>query len=383
MSKIVPVALVAVLGLAGVGAWLVLRDVPAVSDDPAGGPRSGTAGRAGPVGGGATARNDGPAVPKPIAADEDGPPIPELTADAIPGAGQTFKFPECLALSLVDWNRIGIHCRRAQRLFRKASVRVNQGDEDPLSPGGLISAASDQIMLACPAFVGSIAAEHLDMRQPLSSLVAFPPFQANALAATLACWGRPLTDDQLPEVLALYREYFAVWTKARARVVGDAWPVEVAAEVSIARAALQPKLEAILDARQRSALWPPSVKGRVGLDLFSPAFLWYRRIEMVQCPEGQSAAKTWVETVVQQLNVPPPEFESRRVIAGDWLAALPKGFRQGVKGPLARAGLPAWEDIEQAVAGLPDLVRALGEGVQLEGPVQRSMMLFVPVVVTR
>lgn len=386
MSKLVVVAVAAVFCIAGVGAFLALRDEPTVIDDGGTAPPNAATGTSTAVAPRVPERRF--TEPKPPVADEEGPPIPEMTAEPVPGTGLVFKFAECPTLSVLDWDRIGVQMRRSQRQLRKAAARLRQGDNDPLGPGGGVSDAYYQLMLSSLPFVRTVVATEIDMSSPISTLLSYPPYQANALAATLKMWQRPLREDQMTQVQAMYAQYLTEWNRVRDRVRAgpqlDTWPVQAIAEISIARATLQPKLEAVLDESQRAAIWPPSLKGRVGLDVFSPAMIWQGRISLVLCPEGTSVAKTWVEMLLSELFVDPPEREARRAILTEWFEALPKQFRQGLKGPLTRAELPAWEDIEGAVFGTPELIRRLAEGItRTDLPTVRSQKLQVPIVVAR
>ena len=95
-------------------------------------------------------------------------------------------------------------------------------------------------------------------------------------------------------------------------------------------------------------------------------------------------AKCWAAALVMQLNIQPEEFDARSAICLEWFAKMPKSIRQGLKGPLARAELPLWDDISEFVAGTPELMRRLAEGyTRTDLPLQRSPRLLLPVSVTR
>jgi hypothetical protein len=396
MSKLVPALLaVLVVGGAAAAAWLALREGPQIPPEPPA-PAQGTRSAVRTVSPGPAATPPRPPTPpepgdppvkpaKPVKAVkpwDPGPPLVEPKGEPVPGAGLHFTFPQWPEVSKFDWTRLGLELRKSQRLLRECAVRLSEGD--PLEKvRSDIDVACMPLIRAVLEQTTALMIEDIDSRDVAGSICALPPIESNALAAVLDAWGRPLSEEQSKAVGKLYMEYALVWLGNRA-APGEQWSLDAFATIAAARAALQPKLEEILDASQRDALWPPETKGRMALDLFSVTQLCRGRVLMVQCEDEASVAFQITHRLLAETGLGHMDTSQLAPTTEAWLASLPPEWRRGPRDRSSRTGLLTWDELAVGVRESPRLLRALETAKPRRDPrFLRVRYIFVPVVAAR
>jgi hypothetical protein len=361
MSKLVP-ALLAVVVVGGGAAlfWFAGSDAPPdgpqepppAPKEPA--PQEGGGEKAAPP-----KPADPPPAPPPAAKKkwDEGPPLAEPPAEPVPGAGLRFAFPQWPEAALVDWNQVGLFARKTQRRLRRVAIRVAEGESFEKVRGELDEAFAPVGHAAMP-LVGPYLALDVDPTNPFGSVMAFPPFESNTLAATLDAWKRPLTDEQAKAVHELYRTHATAWLENRP-VTPEGRTLEQVTAIAKSRAVLQAKLEEVLDETQEDALWPPEVKGRLGLDIFSPSTVLRERVIIVQAEDEAAVRLEIAQRILAESGLGHMTPDRIEKPLGEWLETMPDGWSKGPRSHFARAGLLTYEELSPWLDGLPKLLRTL------------------------
>lgn len=383
MSKLVP-ALLAVVVVAGGAAALWLAG--SGSDHPADEP---------PVGPAPTERpadppppaGDGPVPPpkekpvRPPAAPrkwDEGPPLLEPVGQPVPGAALRFPFPQWPEAALVDWSQLGLVARKAQRQLRRAAIRIAEGESKEAVHAELIEAFLSVAHAAMPQFGPSLAQE-IDPSNFAGSMLSFPPVESNTLAAVLDAWGRALTDEQVKKIQEIFRAHAAVWLENRPAPAQER-TIENVLRVAKSRAAVQTGLEEILTESQRDALWPPETRGRVWLDLFSPATLLCDRVIVVQRDDEAETRLEIARRILAECalgHMPPERIEKP---LAEWLDTMPDGWRTGRGNLFAKAELLTFDEVSPWLFELPRLLTSLEtSGPRRDPRFHRLRKVIVPV----
>lgn len=388
-------ALVVVGGAAGV-AYLVLSEDPKPPVVPSGWTRERPKGRAGdPV------ESPPPeAPPAPTEGDEPVPPpdvrlpnvpIPGVEGDPVPGAGLRFPLaPFAAACANVDWKRVGIGCRQAQKHLAEIARSIARGGAEGTAAG---ATAGEAFVLATrdatPLLTEALPLTEDARGGGMAMVLSFPAWEANAIAATLDAWKLPLTDAQADELKPAWETHAAAWSGARG-AGPEGWTLEALVAVTRSRVKVQETLDRVLSAEQRAALWPQPVAGRVGLDLFSAASVWRDRIDLAFVRPDQDAVTEYSLAVGRQfqLDEADPDVLVDRV--GRWFRARDEKFRQGVKGSLSRARWVTLDELLPAVLAWPELVTTLRDAGAFQGPPElvadrqfATRRIVLPAFVTR
>lgn len=354
------VAVVAVAGLlAGLGAavWWSLREpetdpsraatgpgLPAVPDDPA----------EPALPPGAVA---GTAPPKSLPPLEREAPM-RAPEDTVPGRGLRFTFDGWPEIEKVDWDHVGYAVRKARRNARDLMRRFRAGE--PILPDDpRIMEADSSIVKTLGEFGRRVLMTDRDPEGPRTTLFAHPAFEANAIAATLASHGLAMTpaqEEALRPVWTAHAERFA--TARGATDAGWSLPGLVAATRS--RAEVQTRLDEVLNEKQRKALWPDDIRGRVGLDGFSPGAIWHGRIMVLPMPAPDDLVEVVTSTICT-LGGKMTEIEHRTVRDGvrAWVQAKPDWWRKGVRGDLEMHGYLATDQVLACIDGWAELIASV------------------------
>lgn len=352
-----PAALVAglvlVVGAAAAGALFVLRDTE--PDEPAdvrgpGAPRRGTAQETPdpPPPDGATPF--APPTPQlPVVARDA--PIPELPPDPQPGASLRYQFgPFAAEATRVDWRRVGIRCRQSRRDLLAIAKKIHDtGDAEPHRIARF-DAFLQPAREAQPIVAAGLRMKRVEMGVlPEAAVPPNPVFEANALAATLDAWNRSLSPEQETKVGELFIAHQRAFDGLAAGE-GDPWKVSDLVALTRARAELQGPLEAILGDAQRAALWPPELKGRVGLDLFSATAVWHERVVLAQVVEHVDPVEGILDALRPTLHLAGKADDDARDALRAWLPGLPASWRdRGVRTPASRAGFVSEAELYPAM----------------------------------
>ena len=374
--KAAPLLLVAtlVIGAAAGAVWFALRDAETSPEDGANPPdvpvkqnapvkKSGTP-KPAPAPLGVEGPGDPPpAAPKPAprAPAEKEPPIPEPTAEPQPGAGARFQFAgwEKIVAS-IDWTQIGIACRKARVAHRDVYRRLERGADVGAVMHPTVNATYAVVNLASEMGRDVMKPEPGRMPHPPAGFpLSHPVFEANAMAATLDAWGRPLTEAQQRALQPLYDARVEEWRQNHDSSMASPWPFDGLVAIMKSRLAFQTKLETILEPRQVDALWAPETKGRARLDLFCAAVQWQDELMLVTIREGDDPEKQLAGVLRGALFIwrkVGPEFEEA---VSAWYRSRPEAWRKGVVGPASRIGFVSEAEIVAGAEAAAELVRTV------------------------
>jgi len=346
----------AIVAVGGALAWFALSETEETPADDPPAPRRATSGGepdpVPPAQGDAPVREPRRPLPPPPREEKIAPP-PPLSAEPEPGAGLTLGlagYEE--ALGAIDWNRAGVAARGALEAARRAVHDIPRG-LDPDECADRVARANEALfataqpvslllMRSTPGTRPEAGAEH-------------PAFVANALAAALRAFHRPLSEAQV-EALRSATESALSSDVERLR---DGPPVPpgplsdgAAAEGALARwvaltahrRTFRDALYALLDDPQRRVVLPDAVRDRAGLDVFGPAFGWARRLEPVPVP----AEARWSEVALGRIAGPaapePSQIPGLRRAVEAWFAARAAGPFVVREGELSRRGFPTLDE---------------------------------------
>jgi hypothetical protein len=385
----------AALALAGGAAWWALREEPPAesgeTDSGAGvAPRPGgrAAVPAGEPGESAEPETPAPAVgaprARPVAAPDpfaDETAIPE-PGEAVPGRGLVFRFPGYGAADEVDWLHVGIGVRRGRRLVLEAARRVTAGEDLGTDPAAFMDAAQLAIGPAAPLCRAINELDH-DTEGAVSRILAHPAFESNAMAGALEAWGLGLRPEQVDALRKVWDAHLVRWSDVRFRPGATRWGPAALVAVTRSRRDAEARIEEILDDRQRAALRPAEFRGRVGMDFFSPATVWWGRVRVVQAPDDAALTARIAEVVVSETRMREPEMQAvLRDLVAKWVAERTPAWRRGARGPLSRNGFVTETELYPGVDALPALLDAIdrryGIGDRPDSPLLGLTVAIVP-----
>ncbi len=217
-------------------------------------------------------------------------------------------------------------------------------------------------------------------------VLAHPAVLTNLLPPTLAALGEPLTAEQRTRLMRAAWDGVSAVDSAHDTLGDDEILLR---RMAVEAAALGPWLAAVNDVltqRQRAVLRPERFRGRAGVDLVSPGFLWPALPPRVEA----RAAEEYVRKVESLLLAPqfPAGTRARdnaRDILDTWAAALPAGAFAGTRSPLDASGFAHAERLAFWAAQTADLLEALRDGAaetrrQREALTRRLILLmpFLP-----
>jgi RNA polymerase sigma-70 factor (ECF subfamily) len=324
------------------------------------------------------ARPAGTAPPSPPATPPAGPPAPAADAAARTAPLVAFDGARLEAWG-VEWDDVGRRLHEMVPLVARLAREWGRPQQDP-SLADLVGRLSE---LNGPLVRHAIrASEALKTPAGVNGAFVHPWFMANALAATLAAAGRPLSPSQVEAVRAAGEASLREDARRAAARPADALFHEALLEESAARGAFFEAVRAALTRDQRAVLEARGAEGRVQGDLFSPALLWTGIVK----PVAVASDAAWREEVRTSLGLsrlPEADRAAADRALDAALAAHPGALEEAPSDEASQAGfLPlAW--VEESARRRVALVRRLlGEGVldaATGAAIRRSAELPVPV----
>jgi hypothetical protein len=165
-----------------------------------------------------------------------------------------------------------------------------------------------------------------------------PSVLVNLIHATLRQAGRPLTEAQEEELYRIGLRFVEEDGRRRAGYGEETLRLRQMVEEVRIQDRLYAAAAAILNEEQRAVLYPPGVRGVVGLDIFSGGTVWDEQFERL--PHGEDRAGLREQAVAKhrrQLGLRAELEPVLRVVVGEWEAALPEDWVLDEPDPFRRA----------------------------------------------
>lgn len=299
-------------------------------------------------------REDPPPVAPVPAPPVEPSPVPSAPMVAVEG------FEDFLAR--LDWAGVSRNARPLTRDLLALGAAIDRQDQLPNER----AASMSEHFTAYTNYAGL-----LEVGLPGSSpgsLMTHPAIAANAMAATLYADRQPLSQDQLKRLAAIAEKYAA---QDRERVAALEDPVFHLTRL-IGEAELRKRFfdeaRGVLTVPQREFLSPSRVRDRVGLDLFSAAFVFAGVLEPALFVDPESLAIQFGDRVVGEC-LAHELYDPRREEIMEWLKAwsqaLPGGY-QTVAGRLDAHGHVELDRALDAAQRNLDVIQGLSERLAFE-----------------
>ncbi len=239
----------------------------------------------------------------------------EPATDAPSQRGPRFLFPGAEAgLGVVDWKVTAEAIAKLLPLLSEAAD-VSNGKREPRP------ALFGDIMLQ----FGPVVTEAIKLDQagiPWSS----PSFLANLVHATLREAGQPLDAKQEEALEAIGFRHADEDTRRRAGYGETAPRMRQMVDEARMLDRFFAEVDPILADAQRAVLYPPGVRGIVGLDVFGSSSVWDEKLGRLK-HEGRAGLRTAATAAhTKELGLRPELRPAVEGIVADWEHALPDAF---------------------------------------------------------
>jgi len=155
---------------------------------------------------------------------------------------------------------------------------------------------------------------------------AHPSVMANLVYATLREAGQPLSDAQEDALDRLGMRFLEEDTRRR-EGYGEATPkLRRMLEQSILQDRFYADVRGILNDAQEAVLYPPGVRGVVGLDVFSGAGTWDEHLERLPHEDRADLRQRVHGLVMKELKLRPELGDAVKALVAEWETSLPDAF---------------------------------------------------------
>jgi hypothetical protein len=262
---------------------------------------------------------DSGSAPAAVAAGEA--PAPEGGAEptAVGAGGARFFASEYDGvLAKVDWKTVGTNMREMLDLIRGLAPLLEKGEKPPAKTAGRIQELNGALVSAALAIGDKLPGTGVNGK------FTSPAFTANALAAVLAAAGKPLTGEQESRIETLSRTYLANESRRLSGYDDRTWELEKILDEAESRDRYMRDVFAVLTAEQATLVSPPEVRGRVALDLFSPALIYLGRVGLKTYAKPEELATTVLNQLTSRLTLTDAQRSAAQPLAKAWVEGLPR-----------------------------------------------------------
>jgi len=237
-----------------------------------------------------------------------------------------------VALSKPDWAEAGEAVNKVQPLIAELRYSLAHGQE-PSASAAMIQRWNSTIlgmaMMAKQAGVPGTG---------VNGTYSHPVVMVNLIYATLEAAGQPLDETQAERLGALGDKFLR---EDQARLSGYA-EASLRTEKLIAEAALRDRFFAeadqLLSKVQRNVLHPESVRGRLGIDLFSSGILWSPLVRPLEFTTRADLETAWIGRLQRAYGFEPEFAPTLADSVADWARGFSDEYLAASDDPHARGG---------------------------------------------
>jgi len=249
-------------------------------------------------------------------------------------AGPQYDFPAVTkALRGVDWKATGIAINKMGPLMEELAESLAGGKGLPSSVGELQRWNSPLLTMALEARREGVTGTGIP--GTFSNVV----LAVNMMHAALAQSDVPLDESQTRRLGEIARRFVAEDERRLAAYDEATYQLVKEMEEAALKDRFYSEALALLTPEQEEVLHPASIRGRVGLDLFSSAVLWNGLCAPIKFQEIADLQRSLADLVMQRAKIP---VESRALLdelTADWVRGLPAEFLTARPDPLFSAGM--------------------------------------------
>lgn len=160
-----------------------------------------------------------------------------------------------------------------------------------------------------------------------------PAFLVNAVAATLAATGNPLTADQSQALERIGKDFVAEEERRLASYTETTFQLRREIDEGDLRRRLVDAIRAALAPQQRAALWPDGVRDRGGLDILSDGCLLGAICRPILWTDLDDLADRTTTAVLKQMDLGDERRAAVRAIVAAWAKSLPASALEATDDP--------------------------------------------------
>jgi len=221
-----------------------------------------------------------------------------------------------------------------------------------------------------------------------------PVVTINLIHAALADAGLPLHESQIKELREIGDRYIEDDLRRTAGYNEETFALQKLIDECALKDRMFAEIHGILTPKQSDVLHPESIRGRMGIDIYSSGTMWYAVAKPVDFSTREDIAAGLVQQYMAQTKLSEEEAGLLRRAVKDWADGFSEEYLRASADPVAQASrqkaangmLAGWQKIEQATTAASHqlaLNRALFELVREDAvkaaQVRADTRVFIPI----
>ncbi len=274
-------------------------------------------------------------------------PEPEQPEPPKPGSVPVAfgKWADLPAIRDANWDEIGGAAREMVPLLKELAEAMAEGKSPPPALMQKIGEHNRKLVNHYAKVMGSLpthASANGEFTHPINL--------ANMLAAQLKGAGKPLSDQQISELVKLGDEYDRRWDKLQKGYDESTFKLEMKLDEGELKEWFKAEMLRVCSAEQRTIAVPPEVDGIVGLDLYSAGLIFQRAIEHITAADQEALKAAIKAAIAKPTGMDAAVLDSAQFVFDDWLNGL-----QAQLAPRTRVQLQLFRTAEVIASGKAQL----------------------------
>ncbi len=236
------------------------------------------------------------------------------------------------ALKGIDWNSTGQAIVKLNPLLVKLAESIAAGKE--FTELGELSKWNTPLALNAV----QAARKGVPGTGP-NGAFSHPSLLVNMVHAALVQGGKPLDEGQEKNLRAIADRFLASDSERMSRYDENTFGIQRLVDEAALKTSLYGDIDAMLSEEQREILHPAAVRGRCGIDLFSPGIVFYTLYRPTRYDTPQALASTLTANVMAHFKLPEDLRSAVSELASDYAASFPSGYLDEDPDPLVRSQL--------------------------------------------
>ncbi|MBK8208130.1 MAG: hypothetical protein IPK87_15240 [Planctomycetes bacterium] len=250
---------------------------------------------------------------KPAPSEPETPEPPKPTSVPIAFG----KWAEMPAIRDANWDEIGGAAREMVPLLKELAEAMAEGKSPPPALMQKIGEHNRKLVNHYAKVMGSLpthASSNGEFTHPINL--------ANMLASQLKGAGKPLSDQQVSELVKLGDEYDRRWDELQKGYDEGTFKLQKKLDEADLKEWFKAEMLRVCSAEQRTIAVPPEVDGFVGLDLYSSGLIFQMAIEHLTAAD-QEALKTRIKAAIAEpTGIDAAVLDTAQFVFDDWLNGL-------------------------------------------------------------
>ncbi|MCC7510360.1 MAG: hypothetical protein IT464_13450 [Planctomycetes bacterium] len=250
-------------------------------------------------------------APAPAEPDKTDPPKPSSVPIAFG------KWAEMPAIRDANWDEIGGAAREMVPLLKELAEAMAAGKSPPPALMQKIGEHNRKLVNHYAKVMGSLpthASSNGEFTHPINL--------ANMLATQLKGAGKPLSDQQVSELVKLGDEYDRRWDELQKGYNEGTFKLQKKLDEADLKEWFKAEMLRVCSVEQRMIAVPPEVDGIVGLDLYSSGLIFQMAIEHLTAADQEALKSRIKAAIAEPTGIDPAVLDTAQFVFDDWLNGL-------------------------------------------------------------